>query len=318
MLPSRSIARFTTLYAPAGDTNAASAGTLLSVAGILFINQYPSDSTRSQNDPQGVSIANVNNFPVLRGMLNPVSYITAVLSLAVEIRVNPCPESAQQERLWGIHSGPVCDHRYVLPPRGYNLYVISAIRTITILFAALLLLAGCNNKLIKSQAVSGLQKTAADYYNFKVGNLPGREYASFLSPAYRKSFSKDALETLNRGNAMARSSNNRIEKLRSEDVAVSIEGNFAMTDVPGSAGFAFESMEPQRWVKSGSKWYIYLGSDSEVSDYGYFPVSIPFPQIPEQQPAQVLEDKQRKDSPALPGNGEAGEASDGGTDAGSG
>ncbi|MCB1220242.1 MAG: hypothetical protein H7A35_14020 [Planctomycetales bacterium] len=181
--------------------------------------------------------------------------------------------------------------------------------------AALLMLAGCNRSVVSSRATAGLQKTAAEYYNFSVGNLQGRDYSSFLSPAYRNSFTKDNLDALNAGNAPARSSNNRIEKVKAEDVVANLEGNFAMTDVPPSLGFAFESMEPLRWVKAGSRWYLYLGSDAEVGEYGYFPVSIPFPQILEQAPTQVLEEKRRTDTPVLP-EGET--QVEGGTEAGSG
>ncbi|MCB1218778.1 hypothetical protein KDL44_15440 [bacterium] len=173
---------------------------------------------------------------------------------------------------------------------------------------------GCNKSLISSRATAGLQNTAADYYNFRLGNLDGREYSSFLSPAYRGSFSKDKLTELNAGNAPARSANNRVEKVESADVLVSTEANFAMTDVSPALGYAFGSMEPLRWVKAGNRWFLYLGSDREVSEYGYFPVSIPFPQVPEQAPAQVLEEKRRKDTPAVPGEGDSAE----GTEVGSG
>lgn len=191
-------------------------------------------------------------------------------------------------------------HRYVLPPAGYNQYVNRILRTIPALALLVLLCTGCNNGLVGGSATSGLQKTAAEYYNFRVGNLQGREYSSFLSPAYRNSFSKEGLEVLNKGNAAARASNSRIEKVTADDVAVSTEASFAMTDVPASLGFAFQSMEPQRWVRTGGRWYLYLGSDREVSEYGYFPVSIPYPVVPEEQPAQVLDEKRRKDVPQLP------------------
>ena len=110
----------------------------------------------------------------------------------------------------GIHSGPVCDHRYVLPPAGYNQYVKSAKILILLCLALGLACTGCNKSLISSRATAGLQNTAADYYNFRLGNLDGREYSSFLSPAYRGSFSKDKLTELNAGNAPARSANNRV------------------------------------------------------------------------------------------------------------
>ncbi len=169
---------------------------------------------------------------------------------------------------------------------------------LTALLALLCLAAACNNNLVSGNTTTGLQKTAAEYYNFRVGNQGDLEYSSFLSPAYRNSFSKEDLESLNLANAAARSSNDRIEKVKADDVVISSEANFAMTDVPPALGFVFSSMEPLRWVKSGNRWYLYLGSDREVSDYGYFPVTIPFPQIPDEQPAQVLEERRRTDTPA--------------------
>jgi hypothetical protein len=169
-----------------------------------------------------------------------------------------------------------------------------------IVVAVLCGLCSCRNGFITSTSTAGLQKTAADYYNFRVGQQPGREYSDFLSPAYRASFSKEDLAVLNKGNASAKPNTKRIEKISSSDVVVSIEASFAMTDVPPRLGFAFESMQAQRWVKVGSRWFLYMGSDKEVSEYGYFPVGIAFPQIPAELPAQVQEDKRRKDPPGDP------------------
>lgn len=173
-------------------------------------------------------------------------------------------------------------------------------------------LCSCRNGFVTGSVTAGLQKTAAEYYNFRVGQLAGREYSDFLSPAYRASFSKEDLAVLNQGNASVKSGSKRIEKVTANDVVVSTEANFAMTDVPPRLGFAFESMDAQRWVQVGSRWFLYMGSDREVSEYGYFPVSIAFPQIPDELPAQVQEDKRRKDQPIDPAEAEAGQADDAG------
>ena len=189
------------------------------------------------------------------------------------------------------------------------------LQVIRVLFLLLLCsLVSCRTTLVGGGATAGLQKSAADYYNFRVGNLPGRDYSGFLSPAYRASFNKDDLAALNRGNAPGKSTNKRIETVKAANVVVSVDTNFAMTDVSPQLGFAFESMDPLRWVRVGSRWFLYMGSDHEVSEYGYFPVSIAFPQIPDELPVQVLDEKRRKDTPGGDGAAAGDAESQTGTD----
>jgi hypothetical protein len=131
----------------------------------------------------------------------------------------------------------------------------------------------------------GLASRAANYYAYMLGHGKDVKYSSFLSPAYRESFSKDGLANLNgtmrRGNIRG----GRIPPVKPRDINVFREANFYVTTVKPEAGEGYDGISVTRWIKVGSGWYLYSGSEAEIEAYGHFPDSlmaqINAPEIPE-------------------------------------
>lgn len=138
----------------------------------------------------------------------------------------------------------------------------------------LLLLAGC------AGAESGLKKRAAQYYNYMVGLSPRTQFASFLSPAYRKSFAKETLKKMNGRPGGTQQANQRYEHVSPSHISVVIEGRFAYSNISNELGQAFGSIGPARWVRVGAKWYLYSSSGAEQKAYGSFPSGVSPPAPP--------------------------------------
>lgn len=140
--------------------------------------------------------------------------------------------------------------------------------------AVLLLCSGCGN------AESGLKNRAAEYYNYMVGQAPRTPYTSFLSPAYRKTFSKQVLEKLNTQRGSKPEVNKRYKPAEARHIAVVIDGRFAYSNIGADLGQSFASVGPVRWVRVGSSWYLYAFSTAEKKAYGDFPNSLSPPAPP--------------------------------------
>ena len=158
-------------------------------------------------------------------------------------------------------------------PAGYNAYVRYLFLTL-----AVLTLAGCG-------LIGGsLEDRAADYYNFMVGNTPNVKYSSFISPAYRGVFTREALKEYNDKMGRGDKVLGRHGEATAADVTVRQNDKFAITVIDPETGRAFANLEPARWVKAGSKWYLYFGSDAEISRYGPFPEGLQPPAVRRQEP----------------------------------
>jgi hypothetical protein len=129
---------------------------------------------------------------------------------------------------------------------------------------------------------AGLRKRAAEYYSYMLGLSPRTEYSSFLSPAYRKSFTKTGLQQLNTELGAAQAST-RYKPAQAKHVAVALKGRFGYSNIGNELGQAYASIGPVRWLRVGSKWYLYLSSKAERDAYGPFPsdASPPAPPVPE-------------------------------------
>jgi hypothetical protein len=121
---------------------------------------------------------------------------------------------------------------------------------------------------------AALNKRAVGYYNFMAGLSPKTKYSSFFSPAYREQFQGDGLQAVDRAVSTGAKPNTRYKPAKAADVTVATAGNFAYTAVSPSLGPAFAGLRPQRWVRDGRGWYLYMGSDAEVRKYGQFPFDL--------------------------------------------
>jgi hypothetical protein len=116
------------------------------------------------------------------------------------------------------------------------------------------------------------------------------KYSSFLSPAYRDSFTKDGLANLNSTMRRGNIQGGRIPPVQPGDINVYREANFFVTTIKPEAGEGYGGISLARWVKVGSGWYLYSGSESEIEAYGHFPDSLlaeasapPAPEEPAQE-----------------------------------
>jgi hypothetical protein len=125
-----------------------------------------------------------------------------------------------------------------------------------------------------------LKGRAAAYYNFMVGLSPKTKYSSFLSPAYRHTFTSAHLRRLDKAISPGEKPIQRYSPARTKDIAVAQMGQYAFTTVNPELGRAFESVGPARWVNVGGRWYRYTGSEAEVNAYGKFPVALSPPAPP--------------------------------------
>lgn len=125
----------------------------------------------------------------------------------------------------------------------------------------------------------GVEARAAAYYNFMVGRTPRTLYTSFLSPAYKGTFQPDSLKALDEYSRVETQPNERYPAARARDVQVEARDQFAYTAIDPGLGDAYANLQPQRWVRDGSRWYMYMGSDAEVSAYGIFPADLYPPRL---------------------------------------
>jgi hypothetical protein len=152
--------------------------------------------------------------------------------------------------------------------------VMRRIIAVVALLAALGLCTGC------TAPEGGLKSRAADYYNFMVGLAPGKSYSSFLSPAYRKLITKQALKQLNALASAKQEANKRYKPASAKHIAVTIDGRFAYSTIGPELGQSFASVGPVRWVRIGAGWYVYSSSSTEQHAYGSFPNSLSPPTPP--------------------------------------
>ncbi len=148
--------------------------------------------------------------------------------------------------------------------------------TFAVLLLALLCGAGgCAN------SESSLKQRGAEYYSYMLGLAPRTTYSSFLSPAYRKSFTKTGLKELDAQLGVAQASE-RFKPAQPKHVAVAINGRYGYSNIGGELGQAYAVIGPVRWVRVSLKWYLYLGSKNEQAAYGPFPTdaSPPAPPAP--------------------------------------
>jgi hypothetical protein len=158
---------------------------------------------------------------------------------------------------------------------GYN---SSVLRNIIL---ALVVLACCSCGLLPAK----LEQRAADYYSFQVGHLPKAKYSAFLTPAYRAIANPDGLSQLDAAMRKSTSPSERYARITAAQVTVQQDGLFAMTTVDSSLGGSFRDGKPIRWVRVGRRWFIYLGSDAEVEQYGMFPPNLTRPALDQHRPA---------------------------------
>jgi len=124
-----------------------------------------------------------------------------------------------------------------------------------------------------------LEDRAADYYNFMVGNKPNVKYSSYISPAYRGVFAKEDLKALNEAMSPGSTASVHHGTASAEDVFTAVQDKFAITLIDPNKGRAFRNIEPTKWVKAGNRWYLYFGSDAEISRYGPFPQDLSPPAV---------------------------------------
>lgn len=159
--------------------------------------------------------------------------------------------------------------------------LILRIAAVAAALALLCCMSGCAN------SESGLKKRAAEYYSYMLGLTPKLSYSSFLTPAYRKTFTKAGLKELNAKLAVAEA-NKRYKPAQAKHVAVLIKGRFGYSNIGNELGQSYADIGPVRWVRVGSRWYVHMSTNAELSAYGPFPsdVSPPAPPLPEAKAAQ--------------------------------
>lgn len=147
-------------------------------------------------------------------------------------------------------------------------------RALSALASLILLLA------VSCSGYFGPQRRAAAYYSHMVGLTPKTPYTAFISPAYRKQLTPEALKALNNALAHSKLATDRYPKAGPDDVGVEAKGRFAWTTINPLLGDAYANLEPVRWVKVGLGWYLYFGSDAEKEAYGDFPGDLGKPVAP--------------------------------------
>lgn len=158
----------------------------------------------------------------------------------------------------------------------YNPVVLRELRLSLLLPLLLLSLCGCG---AISGLTGGLPGRAAQYYNYLIGRYPQQAYSSYLSPAYKKAFTRDDLRRLDESHRKGDKPNLRYPVAKSDDVLVERQGNFAYSVVDPELGDAYAVLQAQRWVRSGSGWYVYTGSAAEIQAYGPFPTELAPPAL---------------------------------------
>jgi hypothetical protein len=128
-------------------------------------------------------------------------------------------------------------------------------------------LAGCS-------AHSQLAGRAADYYSMLAGHDTKAKLSSYYSPAYRKLMKREALAVVDKAITANTVEKSRYPRAKAGDIATHIEGRFALTTANPALGDVYKSQRSTKWVKAGTRWYLYLGSAVESKAYGPFPVGM--------------------------------------------
>jgi hypothetical protein len=137
--------------------------------------------------------------------------------------------------------------------------------------AAVLWLAGCG---LFGHTVAA---DAERYYNFALGLSPKSKYTSFCSPAFVKSLPQRTLDLANEATGRATKANPSQKPVDPREIRSATKGNFALTAASNKAGFTLRSLGTTRWVRVGGRWYLYRGSDAELTAYGTFPLDLQLP-----------------------------------------
>jgi hypothetical protein len=141
-----------------------------------------------------------------------------------------------------------------------------------------------------------LEGRAASYYNYMAGRTPETDYSSFLSPAYRRQFKRDALRQMNQALSHGTKASTRYPEIKAANIAVSVfhdkqtRHDYGYSVVDPLLGDAYANLQPVRWVRDGLRWYVYMGSEQEMKRYGAFPGGFgppapPKPKLAEEQAA---------------------------------
>jgi len=171
---------------------------------------------------------------------------------------------------------------------------VSQLAALLLLAVALGAVAGCGS------GERGLEQRAASYYNFMAGRSPQTDYSSFLSPAYRRQFKRDALKQLNKTLSHSTKPSTRYPEVQTANIAVSVfhdkpsKHDYGYSVVDPKLGDAYASLQPVRWVRDGMRWYVYMGSEEEMKRYGAFPGGFGPPAPPKPEPSESA------DTPAKP------------------
>jgi hypothetical protein len=138
----------------------------------------------------------------------------------------------------------------------------------TIVYVLLLLL-------LASCAGGGLERRAADFYSYMVGQRPNKTILNYISPAFRayleQEHGKD--EVAQYGNRQKPPGVSKKAPKRSS-LRSAVEGSFALTWVEGRPDEPLVGSEPVMWVRDGGRWYLYYGTEAEVTKYSEFPAEL--------------------------------------------
>ena len=137
----------------------------------------------------------------------------------------------------------------------------------TIAIVLLALLASC--------AGGGLERRAADFYSYIVGQRPNETILNYISPAYRAELERQLgkSEVAAYGKRQKPPGVSKKAPKRSS-VRTAVEGDFAFTWVEGRPDEPLVGSEPVMWVRDSGKWYLYYGTEAEVTKYSEFPAEL--------------------------------------------
>ena len=149
-------------------------------------------------------------------------------------------------------------------------------------------------------STGALKGRAASYYSFMAGALREGRYSSFVSPAFKRANGKDAIKQMDAMLDPSKLPPSSYDPAKASDVAVAVEGRFAITSIRPELGTAFTRLDPVRWVRVGLRWYIFNGNSAETQAYGQFPpvLTPPRPPQPKEQAVKKRETKAEESQPA--------------------
>lgn len=129
--------------------------------------------------------------------------------------------------------------------------------------------------LLASCAGGGLERRAADFYSYMVGQRPNETILNYISPAFRAYLEQQLGEdeVAQYGNRQKPPGISKKAPKRSS-VRTAVEGDFAFTWVEGRPDEPLVGSAPVMWVRDGGKWYLYYGTEAEVTKYSEFPAEL--------------------------------------------